>query len=208
MSFKYLMVANGRYTCIRLHALAAAIPHALLLLHALLDILPYPQGDKGMWYEIRTGSTECIEEVKLQAGKGKGKEIDEVMDAEEMEFGDIGGIEEEEPERISKLKACTLFSRGGANEKASIEIDLHIGPKRKQGPSTTKGPPTMKVSKRSRPGKKKREASKREAGSVAEDEEEEDGGEEEAMNFTMSMPNERVERDMSPEEEEEELENR
>jgi len=82
MSFKYLMVADGRYTRIRLHALAAAIPHALLLLHALLDILPYPQGDKGMWYEIRTGSTECIEEVKPQAGgKGKGKEIDEVMDA-------------------------------------------------------------------------------------------------------------------------------
>jgi hypothetical protein len=107
MSFKYLMVANGRYTCIRLHALAAAIPHALLLLHALLDILPYPQGDKGMWYEIRTGSTECIEEVKPQVGgKGKGKEVDEVImgDEEEIDFGDIGGIEEEEPERISKSK--------------------------------------------------------------------------------------------------------
>jgi hypothetical protein len=96
---------------------------------------------------------------------------------------------------------------GDADDEASIEIDLHIGPKRKQGPTTTTGPPTMKVSKRSRPGKKKREALKREAGSVVEDEEE-DGGEEEAMNFTMSMPNERVERDMSPEEEEEELENR
>jgi hypothetical protein len=66
----------------------------------------------------------------------------------------------------------------------------------------------MKIAKRSRPGKKKREALKREAGSVAEDEEEEEGGEEEAMNFTMSMPSMRVERDMSPEEEEEELENR
>jgi hypothetical protein len=84
MSFKYLMVADGRYTRIRLHALAAAIPHALLLLHALLDILPYPQG-----------------------GKGKGKEIDMVMDAEEIDFGDIGGIEEEEPERISKLKVSS-----------------------------------------------------------------------------------------------------
>ena len=206
------MVADGRYTRIRLHALAAAIPHALLLLHALLDILPYPQGDKGMWYEIRTGSTECIEEVKPQAGgKGKSKEIDEVMDAEEMEFGDIGGIEEEEPERISKLKVCiNHLARGSANTKASIEIDLHIGPKRKQGPNTTKGPPTMKIAKRSRPGKKKREALKRaEAGSIVEDgEEEEEGGEEEAMNFTMSRPSMRVERDMSPEEEEEELENR
>jgi hypothetical protein len=65
----------------------------------------------------------------------------------------------------------------------------------------------MKVAKRSRPGKKKREALKREAGSI-DQEEEEEGGEEEAMNFTMSMPSMRVERDMSPEEEEEELENR
>jgi len=44
---------------------------------------------------------------------GKGKEIDEVMDAEEMEFGDIGGIEEEEPERISKLKVSTILAREG-----------------------------------------------------------------------------------------------
>jgi len=61
-----------------------------------------------MWYEIRTGSTECIEEVTPKAaGKGKGKEVDEIMDAEEMDFGDIGGIEEEEPERISKLKVSS-----------------------------------------------------------------------------------------------------
>jgi hypothetical protein len=66
----------------------------------------------------------------------------------------------------------------------------------------------MKIAKRSRPGKKKREALRREAGSVAEDEEEKEGGEEEAMNFIMSRPSMRVERDMSPEEEEEELENR
>lgn len=60
-----------------------------------------------MWYEIRTGSTETIEEVGMNA-KGKGKEKkndDELMgDAEEMDFGDIGGIEEEEPERVTKLK--------------------------------------------------------------------------------------------------------
>lgn len=108
-------LADGRYTRIRLHALAAAIPQALLLLHALLDILPYPQGDKGMWYEIRTGSTECVEEVTPKSGeKGKGKEVDEVMmgEGEEIEFGDIGGIEEEEPGRISKLKVNSTFTFG------------------------------------------------------------------------------------------------
>jgi hypothetical protein len=64
----------------------------------------------------------------------------------------------------------------------------------------------MKISKRSRPGKKKREALKRAKGDAQEDEE---GGEEEAMNDEMFRPNATGrERDMSPEEEEEELENR
>jgi hypothetical protein len=69
-----------------------------------------------MWYEIRTGSTECIEEVTPKgAGKAKGKEAIEVVmgDAEEIEFGDIGGIEEEEPERISKLKVSQSSVREG-----------------------------------------------------------------------------------------------
>ena len=85
-----------------------------------------------MWYEIRTGSTECIEEVKAgssrtgskQGATGKGKEKekqDEDTDGdavmadtesagveEEIDFGDIGGIEEQEPERIAKLKVSTL----------------------------------------------------------------------------------------------------
>jgi hypothetical protein len=71
-----------------------------------------------MWYEIRTGSTECIEEVTPKVGgkgKGKGKDKAEVVmeDAEEIEFGDIGGIEEEEPERISKLKVSTMLGERG-----------------------------------------------------------------------------------------------
>jgi hypothetical protein len=71
-----------------------------------------------MWYEIRTGSTECIEEVGAK-DKGKGKENpngkgkagdDVVMEEadEEPDFGDIGGIEEDEPERIAKLKVSCL----------------------------------------------------------------------------------------------------
>jgi hypothetical protein len=78
-----------------------------------------------MWYEIRTGSTECIEEVKVGAGpsikhvraKGKGKEVqedvvmgdvEEGQDEVELDFGDLGGIEEEEPERISKLRVSQI----------------------------------------------------------------------------------------------------
>lgn len=55
----------NRYTHLVLHALGAAIPHAFLLLHALLDCLPYPRSPRGLWYEIKTGSVECIDEVTV-----------------------------------------------------------------------------------------------------------------------------------------------
>lgn len=78
-----------------------------------------------MWYEIRTGSTECIEEVTSKGkGRGKGKEkekeTNEVVmgEAEVLDFGDIGGIEEDEPERISKLKVSHISS-GFPNESKS-----------------------------------------------------------------------------------------
>lgn len=139
-----------RYTCLTLHALAAAIPHALLLLHALMDVLPYPKGDKGMWYEISTGSVECVDEVTTgangAASKGAGKrkkrkvekaDVDlvngetrqdgmasaaseDINDEREVElgaaemgnaFGDIGGIEEEEPMRQTRLKVGVQIKR-------------------------------------------------------------------------------------------------
>lgn len=90
--------------------MAAAIPHAILLLHALLDILPYPQGSNGMWYEIRTGSVECLDEVKPQdSRKGKGKEKadaagDVQMDDRELDLGSIGAVEEDEPTMQARLK--------------------------------------------------------------------------------------------------------
>lgn len=58
--------------------MSAAIPHALLLLYALMDLLPYPTGPRGMWYEIHTGSTETIDEL-----------------AAVEEFAGIGDIEED-----------------------------------------------------------------------------------------------------------------
>lgn len=77
--------------------MTAAIPHALLLLHALVDILPYPKGPKGMWYEIRTGTTECIDEVELET-KGAGAD----------EFAGIGSVEAEAPTRKSRMNVSLL----------------------------------------------------------------------------------------------------
>ena len=72
--------------------MTAAIPHALLLLHSLIDLLPYPKGPKGMWYEIHTGTTECVDEVEA---------VNDSMD--EDEFSGVGAVEAEEPERKSRL---------------------------------------------------------------------------------------------------------
>jgi hypothetical protein len=99
--------------------MAAAIPHALLLLHALLDILPYPQGEKGMWYEIKTGTTECVDEVmskekgkakaKSEAAEGDGDVSMEGANEAEIDFSNIGAVEEDEPERVSRLKVSLLL---------------------------------------------------------------------------------------------------
>lgn len=97
--------------------MAAAIPHAILLLHALLDILPYPQGSNGMWYEIRTGSVECIDEIRpSRKGKGKEKAKEQGTDTEgdvqmaptteddELDLEGIGAVEEDEHEIQARLK--------------------------------------------------------------------------------------------------------
>ena len=72
--------------------MTAAIPHALVLLHSLIDLLPYPKGPKGMWYELHTGTTECVDEVEAAT---LGSEIDE--------FSGIGAVEAEETERKTRL---------------------------------------------------------------------------------------------------------
>ena len=103
---------NIRYTMLRLHAMSAAIPQALLLLHALLDILPYPKGEKGMWYEIHTGSVECIDEVSRPKaatvpeaqGGDEAISLDVLSRIEE----DIGGMEEDESEQRSRIKVSLV----------------------------------------------------------------------------------------------------
>ena len=99
------------YTRLTLHALSAAIPQALLLLHALMDILPYPKGPRGLWYEIRTGTVECADEItKSTSSTGKGKEggkgqdLAATMEVDEGEFAGIGDLEVDEPERVVRQK--------------------------------------------------------------------------------------------------------
>jgi hypothetical protein len=46
-----------------------------MLLHALLDVLPYPRGPRGMWYEIRTGSVECTDEVPTASTGASGVSV-------------------------------------------------------------------------------------------------------------------------------------
>ena len=94
---------------LRLLAIGAAIPQALLLLHALMDILPFPKGEKGMWFEIRTGSVECLDEVSRRPLAEKNKLHDQSVDALTLHDElDIGGMEEDEPERESRTKASTF----------------------------------------------------------------------------------------------------
>ena len=50
-----------------LHAIGAAIPQALVLLHALLEVLPYPRHPRGVWYEIFTGRVACTDEEQAEA---------------------------------------------------------------------------------------------------------------------------------------------
>jgi hypothetical protein len=65
---KDLLVKQG-FGEVRLHALSAAIPHAILVLHSLVEILPFPKGCVG--WELKSGSVKCFDEKKLEVG-GKG----------------------------------------------------------------------------------------------------------------------------------------
>lgn len=109
---KSLVLDEGA-TELKLYALGAAISHAFVLLHALMDILPYPiagPGRAGMWFEIRTGTTECKDMV---SGKLSGLNGEEAMDTGhkegeeepgEEDWGDLGLFIEDKPEIQTRNK--------------------------------------------------------------------------------------------------------
>jgi len=50
-----------------------------------------------MWYEIHTGTAECVDEVDADKGSGEGD------NGTEDEFSGIGDVEEDAPERKTRL---------------------------------------------------------------------------------------------------------
>ncbi|EJT50476.1 hypothetical protein A1Q1_00217 [Trichosporon asahii var. asahii CBS 2479] len=142
---KSLVLDEGA-TELKLYALGAAISHTFVLLHALMDILPYPiagPGRAGMWFEIRTGTTECKDEIP---GKRSGLNGVEAMDAEGgKEEEDEGGKPGEED-----WGDLGFFVEDKAEIQTRNKIVLHISGRK---PSTD-----TKPKKKARPSAKKRKA--------------------------------------------------
>lgn len=84
-----------------------------MLLHALLDILPYPRSPRGLWYEIRTDSVECTDEVE------EGTEVKE--DEFSAALAGIGAVEAAAPKRVKRLKV-TLHMCDGRHAKADEAV--------------------------------------------------------------------------------------
>ncbi|KAL1405806.1 hypothetical protein Q8F55_007483 [Vanrija albida] len=104
------LVNDEGYTQLTLYALGAAIPQAMVLLHAILDVLPYPVGPKGMWYELSTTTVDCTDEVEGT------RHLDE-----DDEFAGLGAL---------KLVSSKLVTR----TKPAVHITIHIAAKTKSVP--------------------------------------------------------------------------
>lgn len=118
-------LADTRYTHITLYALGAAIPHALLLLHALLDVLPYPSGRSGVWYEMETGSVVCTDEIKAASD-------------EEDEFAGIGAVEEDMPEMVERTKVSASAVWMECREKGERKDKGVQGQRMRRGEGTAR----------------------------------------------------------------------
>ncbi|KAG7563150.1 hypothetical protein FFLO_01458 [Filobasidium floriforme] len=118
---KKLLVEEG-HAQITLHALSAAIPHALLVLHSLLDILPFPK--KHVSHELKSSSVKCFDELKSTGGRKRKAGGDEGEIVGDADGAGTGGDEwepvlfdEEEPEGAVRVRI-----------KSAIEIIIRVGP--------------------------------------------------------------------------------
>lgn len=90
--------------------MAPAIPHALILLQAVLDILPYPRSH--VRHSIRTASVECFDEVTIRrprpAAGAVAAESETEVEQPDLPFELPGAYDEEEGGLRSRLKASRL----------------------------------------------------------------------------------------------------
>lgn len=97
-----------------LHAIGAAIPQSLIILHALLDVLPYPRHPRGVWYELFTGSVACTDEEEPEASGAAGNLEGAVgVDGEgakvESWLKDIGTVEAADTVLKERIAVSPLF---------------------------------------------------------------------------------------------------
>lgn len=55
-----------------------------------------------MWYEIRTGSVECVDEVDIM--KDSQTDDNNAVEKEDAWLNDVGSVEANVPERASRVK--------------------------------------------------------------------------------------------------------
>ncbi|GMK59507.1 hypothetical protein CspeluHIS016_0801130 [Cutaneotrichosporon spelunceum] len=149
------LVLDEGYTHITLYALGAAIPHALLVLHALLDVLPYPTGPTGVWYEMETGSVVCTDEVK-------GETDDDAV-------GSLGAVEEDMPELRDRTKSCLRIEVHISPKDAPVVVPAQAQRKKPTPRGISEVPIRHRANKRARPKAAVR-AARREAAAAADEE--------------------------------------
>lgn len=104
-----------------LYALSASIPHALLILHALLDILPYPK--QYVRYELRTGSIDCVDEMIPEGTDDEGKgTLGDVRGDE----GDDGSGKDTAMSEKTAEKIPTTAAEADVEAKADAEADAEV----------------------------------------------------------------------------------
>ncbi|GHJ84536.1 hypothetical protein NliqN6_0938 [Naganishia liquefaciens] len=139
---KTLLVEDG-LNQITLHALCVAIPHAVMLLYALTDILPFPR--QFIHHEIQTSSVECHDEMSLVAA--------------ELQKEDAVGADKGK----GKSKALAIFEEDEAGfrsrTKSGIRITIRIGKGARVSPAEHENPTAQKTGgKKARPNKAQRVA--------------------------------------------------
>ena len=115
------------FATIHLHALSAAIPHSILILHSLLDILPFPQ--RCVSYELKSGSVKCFDEKKSLGGvvvKQKNKQVEQGEQGWEWEPVLFDDEEEEDEGEGGKGKGKGKETTDGTTWEGKGDVRVRI----------------------------------------------------------------------------------